>query len=139
MKRILVVDDEADIVELVKNRLEANNYDVICASDGKEAIKKAKEQKPDLIVMDILMPNMPGGDAVRLLRADAATKHIPVIFLTAVMENMRQGKEERVVNVGGKFLTAIAKPFKPEKLLFEIKRLLEADKEDIQNENNTCC
>ncbi len=124
MKKILIVDDEQDIVELVKNRLEVNNYDVICASDGEEGIKKAKEQKPDLIVMDILMPHMQGGDAVRLLRSDAATKHIPIIFLSGVMENMHHGKEERVVNVGGKFLTAIAKPFKPEKLLLEIKRLI---------------
>ncbi len=125
MKKILVVDDDPDIVELVKNRLEANNYAVISASDGKEGIKKAQQQKPDLIVMDIIMPNMSGGDAARLLQVDAATKHIPIIFLTAVTANVSQGEEAPGVNVDGKFFKAIAKPFKAEFLLKKVKELLE--------------
>lgn len=124
MKKILVVDDEQDIVELVKNRLEANNYAVIFASDGKEGIKKAQQQKPDLIIMDVIMPHMPGGDAVRLLRADAATKHIPIIFLTAVTAHTPQEAEALSVNVDGKFFKAIAKPFKAEVLLKKVKELL---------------
>ncbi len=124
MKRILIVDDEPDIVELVKNRLEENNYDVICAPDGKEGIKKAQQQRPDLILMDILMPHMSGGDAVRLLRADAATKHIPIMFLTAITALSPQGGEDKGVKVGEQFYPSISKPFKPEKLLFEIKRLI---------------
>ena len=124
MLKILVVDDDPDIIELAQNRLEANNYKVISASDGKDGIKKAQQEKPDLIVMDIMMPHMQGGDAVRLLKADQLTKHIPIIFLTALASNQPQGQEEKNINVDGKFFTAIAKPFKSEKLLFEIKKLI---------------
>jgi CheY-like chemotaxis protein len=124
MKTILVVDDKSDIVELVKNRLEANHYMVIVASDGNEGIKQAQQHRPDLIVMDIMMPNMSGGEAVKVLKSDAATQHIPVIFLTAVGSSVREGEEPGRVYVDGQFFPAIGKPFKPEKLLSEIKKLV---------------
>ena len=121
MKKILlVVDDEPDIVKVVKTRLEANNYTVISASDGEEGVEKAQQHKPDLIVMDILMPNLSGGDAVKILRADEATRHIPIIFLSVLAPGTPQGK----VNVDGRFYPAIAKPFEYTKLLAEIKKLL---------------
>ncbi len=121
MKKILlVVDDEPDIVMVVKSRLEANNYTVISASDGEEGVKKAQQHKPDLIVMDVLMPNLSGGEAVKILRDDPATKHIPIIFLTVLTTDMPQ----RNVNVDGVFYSTIAKPFEDAKLLSEIKRLL---------------
>ena len=128
MKKILIVDDDPEVVELVRNRLEANHYEVASAADGQIGIKKAQKEKPDLILMDIMMPNLPGGDTVRLLKADLATKHIPVIFLTAVTSNMPQGQEAKGINVDGQFFIAIAKPFKSEKLLFEIRRLIENEK-----------
>ncbi len=118
MKRILIVDDDPGIVDLIKNRLENDHYEVICADDGSQGIKQAKEQKPDLIIMDILMPKMPGGEAVRLLRRDVKTEHIPIIFLTAVTGGVTG------INVDGQFYTAIAKPFEPAELLFEIKKLI---------------
>jgi CheY-like chemotaxis protein len=124
MKTILVVDDKADIVELVKNRLEANQYRVLVASDGNEGIQQAQQHKPDLIVMDIMMPNMSGGEAVKVLKSDAATQHIPVVFLTAVGSSVREGEEPGRVYVDGQFFPAIGKPFKPEKLLSEIKKLV---------------
>ncbi len=124
MKTILVVDDEPEVVELVRNRLEANGYHVISASDGVEGVKKAQKQKPDLIIMDILMPNLQGGDAVKILRTDAATKSIPVIFLTVVIDHMSAGNEIGSVNIDGHFFVAIAKPFKPEQLLIEIEKLV---------------
>jgi len=124
MKTLLVVDDKADIVELVKNRLQANNYQVIVASDGREGIKKAQQYKPDLIVMDIMMPNYSGGEAVKVLKSDVATKHIPVLFLSAAASSVDDGEEPGRVCVDGQFFPAIGKPFKPEKLLFEIKKLV---------------
>ena len=124
MKKILVVDDDPEVVELVRNRLEANHYEVASASDGQIGIKKAQKERPDLILMDIMMPNLPGGDAVRLLKSDLATKHIPVIFLTAVASNVPQPQEAKGINVDGQFFTAVAKPFKSEKLLFEIKQVI---------------
>ncbi len=70
--------------------------------------------------MDIIMPNLSGADAVKLLRADAATKHIPVIFITALKASVDVTK----INVDGEFYTSIAKPFEAPKLLYEIKRLI---------------
>lgn len=124
MRTILVVDDEPGVVELVRNRLEANHYNVISASDGVEAIKKAQQEKPDLILMDILMPNLSGGEAVKILQADVVTKHIPVIFFTAVIDAASKGNEVGFINVDGHFFTAVAKPFRPEPLLSEIEKLI---------------
>jgi CheY-like chemotaxis protein len=124
MKTILVVDDESQVVELMKNRLEANHYNVISASDGAEGIKKAQQEKPDLILMDILMPNLSGGEAVKILQANPATKRIPVIFFTAAVGDMSQGTETGSINVDGHFFTAVAKPFRPEPLLNEIEKLI---------------
>lgn len=124
MKRILVVDDEPEVVELVRNRLEANHYNVISASGGAEGVKKAQQEKPDLVLMDILMPDLSGAEAVKILRTDAATKRIPVIFLTAVIDSMSEENEIGSINIDGHFFTAIAKPFKAEPLLAEIEKLI---------------
>jgi len=77
---ILVVDDDPGVLDVIKVRLEANDYQVITASDGEEGIKMAQSENPDLIIMDIMMPKLMGGDAVRLLRVDNNTKHIPILF-----------------------------------------------------------
>jgi len=124
MKKILVVDDDSDILELIKNRLQASSYEVIAASNAMDGIKKAQQQKPDLIVMDIMMPGYTGADAVKVLKSDMATAHIPVIFLTSVVSHLSPGGESLGINVDGRFYTSIAKPFQPDKLLFEIKRVI---------------
>ena len=124
MKTILVVDDKADIVELVKNRLEANDYKVLCASDGRQGIKQAQQHKPDLIVMVIMMPNVSGGEAVKVLKSDITTQHIPIIFLTAAASSVPEGQEPARVYVDGQFYPALGKPFKPALLLSEIEKLI---------------
>lgn len=122
MKTVLIVDDEPDIVELVKNRLEANAYRVLTAVDGQDGIRKVQQEKPDLIVMDIMMPNMTGGDAVKVLKTDPLTKFIPILFLTAVTANMPE--ESRRINVEGQFFSSVSKPFKPDRLMMEIIKLI---------------
>ncbi|MCK4883032.1 MAG: response regulator, partial [Candidatus Omnitrophica bacterium] len=82
-KKILIVDDEADLVELIKIRLEANNYEVITANSGLEGLSKATSEVPDLIVLDIGMAEMDGYTALQKLREEEITKEIPVIMLTA--------------------------------------------------------
>ncbi len=124
MKKILVVDDEPGVVKSVSASLKSNGYEVISAASGKEGIKKAREHQPDLIIMDILMPNLSGGDAVRFLKSDITTKHIPIIFLTAVTANIPKGAEDKGVNVDGQFFKAISKPFEPVSVLSEIKKLI---------------
>jgi len=82
MKKILVVDDESGISDLIKERLTLNNYTVFTASDGKKAQDIARANQPDLILMDIAMPEMDGYLTCEKLKKDAKTKSIPVILLT---------------------------------------------------------
>ncbi len=81
-KKILVIDDEPDILELLKSTLEKNGLEVITALDGIEGFKKACEQNPDLILLDVMMPKLDGFTVLRKIRADDATREIPVIMLT---------------------------------------------------------
>ncbi|MDD5348423.1 MAG: response regulator [Candidatus Omnitrophica bacterium] len=81
--KVLVVDDEPNIVKLVESRLKANGYDVVSAVNGKQGLEKARTQKPDLVLLDIMMPEMNGEAVLIELKKDPATEPIPVIMLTA--------------------------------------------------------
>ena len=83
MRKILVVDDEPEIVALIKKRLETSGYAVITASDGAECMKKVHEDRPDLILLDIVMPNQDGLSTFYQLKNDDSTRPIPIIMLTA--------------------------------------------------------
>ena len=82
-KRILIVDDEEDVVASLQFALETEGYQCLTAHDGKEALDKAKGESPDLIILDIMMPKMNGYKVARLLKFDKKYKHIPIIMLTA--------------------------------------------------------
>ena len=82
-KRILIVDDEKDIVETIQFRLELEGLECLVAYDGEEALLKAKREKPDLILLDIMLPKINGYKIARLLKFDELYKHIPIIMLTA--------------------------------------------------------
>ncbi len=125
-KKILVVDDEPDFVRIILSKLKAQGYEAISAVNGKEAVKAAQEQKPDLIVMDIVMPDMEGTDAVRLLHADPGTANIPIIFISGAMVNLQENEETRQATINGKHFTAFAKPFKAERLISEIENIFRA-------------
>jgi len=83
MKKILVVEDNVMIQEILAERLRLRNYDVIVADNGPEGIDRARQEQPDLILMDISLPLVDGWDATRQLKASASTGHIPIIALTA--------------------------------------------------------
>lgn len=118
--KILVVDDEKDIVDLLKYNLEKeNNFEVITALNGKEAIEKAIENKPDLVLLDIMMPEMNGFDVCRKLKNSPITNNVPVIFLTA--------KENEIDEIIGLELGAddyIQKPISPRKVIARVKSVL---------------
>lgn len=118
-KKILVVDDEELIVKMVGLRLKANGYDVISASDGKEGLTKAKEEFPDLIILDVMMPVMDGYKVCGLLKKDTRFAKIPVIMFTAKaqVDDKKIGEE-----VGAN--AYITKPFDPQVLLGKIRELL---------------
>jgi CheY-like chemotaxis protein len=84
MKKILVVEDNADMRKLLTLELELMGFDPIAASGGKEGIAKAISEKPDLVLLDILMPDMDGRDTARTLRANPETKDIPIVAETAL-------------------------------------------------------
>jgi len=116
-KKILLVDDEPQFVDMVKMRLEAYDYNVITAYNGKEALVKAGIEKPDLILLDILMPVMDGYTAIKELRKKEETKDIPVIVLTA-----KAGMKDLFTSEG--ITEYINKPFEDEGLLLKIKKAI---------------
>ena len=117
-KRILVVDDEAILVEEIKIRLESSNYEVITAYDGQEALDKTGEEKPDLIVLDLMLPKIDGYKVCGLLKSDWRYSRIPIIILTAVFHD----DKEMDLEVGAD--AYIMKPFDPKVLLSKIRDLL---------------
>lgn len=123
-KKILVVDDEADLLEMIKLRLEANNYAVISAYDGQEGLDKAKKEKPDLIILDLMLPKIDGYKVCRLLKFDEKYKRIPIILFTA---RAQEADKKLGEEVGGD--AYITKPFEPQVLLAKIEELLSYEKD----------
>ncbi|MBN1870620.1 MAG: response regulator [Candidatus Omnitrophica bacterium] len=83
MKKILYLEDEPDEILMVKTRVESQGYSLVSAADGEEGLKKVREEKPDLILLDIIMPRMNGHEFCCHLKMDPATRNIPVIIITA--------------------------------------------------------
>ncbi|MFA6543160.1 MAG: response regulator, partial [Limisphaerales bacterium] len=119
MAKILVVDDEPDAVELVEFNLKKAGFEVLMAADGAEALKKARAALPDLIVLDVMLPEVDGLEVCKLLRRDAATAGIPVIMLTA-----KAAEIDRVLGLELGADDYVTKPFSPRELVLRIKGLL---------------
>jgi DNA-binding response OmpR family regulator len=119
MKKILIADDKPEVVELVRATLERGDYQIIDASDGKEALEKIKKEKPDLVLLDIVMPKMDGFEVLSQLKKDIKLKEIPVIMLTARGQKLDKDKG---VRLGAE--DYIVKPFSPSHLLHKIKEVL---------------
>jgi two-component system, OmpR family, alkaline phosphatase synthesis response regulator PhoP len=117
--RILVVDDEIYIVHILDFSLGMEGYEVITALDGEQALEKARAEKPDLIVLDIMMPKLDGYETCKQLKGDAGTKDIPVILLSAKGRNVDQ---KIGFEVGAD--DYITKPFSPRKLVERINAIL---------------
>ncbi len=118
-EKILVVDDEPDIVELVAYNLQKEGFIVSSASDGEAALAKIREEKFDFIVLDLMLPGMPGMEICRVLRNDPKTRNLPVIMLTA--------KGEEVDKILGLEVGAddyLTKPFSPRELLARIRAVM---------------
>ena len=118
-ERILVVDDEEDLLELVNYNLTKEGYRVRCVASGEEALAEARQNVPDLIVLDLLLPSVDGLEICRILKADSRTAHVPILMLTA--------KSEESDVVSGLELGAddyMTKPFSPRVLLARIRALL---------------
>ena len=118
-KKILIVDDEPDILEFLQYNLRKEGYEVVTANDGKIAIAVAEKEKPNLIILDIMMPELDGVETCRLLRTKKEFQDIPIAFLTARDEDFSQ---ITALDVGGD--DYITKPIKPRVLVSRINALL---------------
>ena len=117
--KILVVDDEIYIVHILDFSLGMEGYEVVTALDGEQALEKVKTEKPDLIVLDIMMPKLDGYEVCKTIKSDPGTKQIPVILLSAKGRNVDQ---KMGFDVGAD--DYITKPFSPRKLVERINQLL---------------
>jgi two-component system alkaline phosphatase synthesis response regulator PhoP len=127
---ILVVDDERDLLDLIEYNLKKEGFKVLKAENGEEGISKAKEHKPDLILLDIMMPKMDGLEAVEIMRKDEGLKKTPIIFLTARSD---EKTEIDGLNKGGD--DYITKPISTTKLVSRIKAVLRRFDDSEQTAN----
>lgn len=128
--KILVVDDEQDALELIEYNLQAAGYRVITAADGNEAVQKARANIPDLIVLDIMLPELDGLEVCKILRRDSATASLPIIMLTA-----KASEIDRVLGLELGADDYVTKPFSPRELVLRVKKLLERNEDDDEKEN----
>lgn len=115
MKKILLVDDEEDILEFLKYNLEQENFEVLVSTNGEDALKKIS-QKPDLILLDIMMPEINGFELYELIKKNKESQDIPIIFLTA-----KSGETDEIKGLNLGASDYIQKPISPKKLIARIK------------------
>ena len=130
--RILVVDDEEDLLELVRYNLTKEGYRVDCVGSGEEALKSARRDPPDLIVLDLMLPSVDGLEVCRRLKSEAKTRDVPVVMLTAKGEeaDMIAGLERGADDY-------IAKPFSPRVLTARVRALLRRGEARRRSEQET--
>ena len=119
MKKILIVDDEPEIVDVLSARLETQGYEIVTGSNGEEALQKAKEQSPDLIICDVMMPPPNGFQVCRTIKDDPELKDIPVILLTA-----KAAESDKFWGTESRADEYITKPYNSDELLSKVKNLL---------------
>ena len=119
---VLVVDDERDIVELLRYNLAQAGFRVVSASEGRQAIDLARRERPDLIVLDLMLPVLPGAEVARLLKQDPATRGIPILMLTARGEEV-----DRIVGFELGADDYVVKPFSPRELVLRVQAILRRD------------
>jgi DNA-binding response OmpR family regulator len=130
-KKILIVDDESDILDLLEYNLEKEGYEVIKAMDGEEAIKRAEKEKPDLILLDIMMPKLDGIETCRRIREIPDLQQVYVVFLTARSEEYSElaGFEAGADDY-------IPKPIKPRVLMSRIRAIMRRDPQSREDNGN---
>jgi DNA-binding response OmpR family regulator len=118
-KKILVVDDEVDLVKTIQFALETEGYQVLVSYSGEDALNKSREENPDLILLDIMLPKLDGYKVCRLLKFDEQYKHIPILMLTAKTQ-----QKDRLLGMETGADEYITKPFDMEALTAKIKAYL---------------
>ncbi len=125
--RILAVDDEQSIVRLIQVTLSRQGHEVLSAADGREGLQKAEADRPDLIIMDVMMPYIDGFEAIRLLKENETTRDIPIILLTA-----KRHDADLIHGIQAGAVSYLTKPFAPTELVALVELIL-AEKTDEAN------
>jgi DNA-binding response OmpR family regulator len=122
-KKIVYVEDELEMIDLVKLILSRKGYEVIGAAGGREGLDIIRDVVPDLVLLDLMMPDIEGWDVYQQIRADEATKHIPVIVVTAKAQNIDKVLGLHIAKVND----YISKPFSPQDLVASVGKVLEEE------------
>ena len=122
-KKILLIDDDIDFVEAIKIILESKSYDVAVAHDGKEGLKKADAERPNLIILDVMMPEIDGYEVCAKLKSDPKYEHIPILLLTAVGEAISATKYTLEMGMKMEADDYIPKPVEPAALVERVENL----------------
>lgn len=122
-KSILVIEDEKDVVDLLAlNLRKANGFNISTANDGAAGLNKARSDRPDLIILDLMLPKMSGLEVCKILKSDPSTRHIPILMLTAKAEEI-----DRIVGLEFGADDYVTKPFSPREVLLRIRAILRRD------------
>ncbi len=123
-RHILCIEDETEMIDLIRIILGRKGFDVEGASGGEEGLKKVHERKPDLVLLDLMMPDIDGWEVYQQMKADETTRDIPVIVVTAKAQNIDKVLGLQIAKVDD----YISKPFSPEDLLQSVEKVLERKK-----------
>lgn len=119
-KTVLIVEDEKDVVDLLTlNLRKAGGFKILTASDGAVGLNKARSERPDFVILDLMLPKMPGLEVCKILKIDAATRHIPILMLTAKAEEI-----DRIVGLEFGADDYVTKPFSPREVVLRIRAIL---------------
>jgi DNA-binding response OmpR family regulator len=125
-KKVLVIDDDARIVELIRHTVAMHGkYDVLVAYDGVQGLERFYDERPDCVIVDVLMPHMDGYQVVRAIRGDGASAHTPMIILSALAE-----EEDQLTGMFSGVDEYMAKPFKPSALCATLERVMQITPEE---------
>ena len=118
--KIVMIDDDRELGELTCKVLQREGFDVQYFDHAGEGIAHAREEVPDLILMDMMMPAMSGEDAIRMIRSDAELMHVPILCLTGLVAGVETEIGESGININGNYYPALGKPFDKEQLISSI-------------------
>src|SRR6266700_3637204 len=118
-RKILIIEDESDVADLLTLNLRKAGLRISTAADGASGLQKARDDRPDFIVLDLMLPKMLGLEVCRILKSDTATRHIPILMLTAKAEEI-----DRIVGLEFGADDYVTKSFRPPELVLRIKAIL---------------
>src|SRR5437660_11984009 len=118
-RNILIIEDETDVADLLSLNLRKGGFKVSTAADGADGLQKARDDRPDFIILDLMLPKMSGLEVCRILKSDTATSHIPILMLTAKAEEI-----DRIVGLEFGADEYVTKPFSPREVVLRIRAIL---------------